>query len=177
MLKYLLWSLLGIVVGLFIYAGYTLSTTRTHSPEGVSKLTSNATTIKVDYCRPYKKGREIFGELVPFGEYWRTGANEPTRINFSTNVKFGGERVKAGTYRLYTIPGEDNWTVALNSELENWGYYEPDYSLDVVRVKAPVIETKKEIEQFIIELLKEGDNIKLRFAWDDTQVEVPIELE
>ena len=176
MIKRLLWGLLALVVSFFVYAGYTISTTRSHSPEAVSSLVIDRDTISVAYCQPFKKGRVIFGGLVPYGEYWRTGANEPTRIHFSRDVIFGEQKVFAGTYRLYTIPGKENWKVVLNTELEKWGYYEPNYSLDVASIEVPVSYIKDEQEQFQVSLRLESDTVLMELSWDNVLVTVPFGL-
>src|SRR5829696_3874612 len=80
--------------------------------------------VKVTYGRPYKKGRVIFGGLEKYGKVWRTGADEATEITFANDVNFGGKRVKAGTYTLFTIPDRNQWTVILNSQLGQWGAYD-----------------------------------------------------
>ena len=84
------------------------------------------TDIEIDYSRPGIKGREIFGGLVPYGKVWRTGANQATKIIFSTPVKLNGAEIPAGTYGLFTIPGKDEWTVIINKGAEQWGAYKYD---------------------------------------------------
>ena len=176
MLKKILWGI-GIAVILFsAYIVYILATTRNHSPAATATITSNGTTISIDYCRPFKKDRVIFGELLPYGQYWRTGANEPTLIKLDKAVSIGGKTVEAGNYRLYTIPDEKEWTVALNTELEKWGYYEPDYSLDVLRMKVPVENLSSVQEQFLIDIQKSAEGAEVHFAWDRTKVRLPIKI-
>jgi len=165
----------GVVLLLLIsYAGYKVLTTKSHSPEAVMKFSTDQIDMNVKYCRPYKKGRVIFGELVPYGTYWRTGANEPSIISFSKDVIFGGVPVKAGSYRIYCVPGLEEWEVSLNTELEEWGYYEPDYNLDIAKVKIPSIIAPCCVEQFLMEFKKEMDGASLTLTWDDVAVVVPI---
>jgi hypothetical protein len=78
-------------------------------------------TVQVDYSRPYKKRREIFGKLLPYGQVWRTGANEATIFDVKQDIKIGDKSLKAGKYTLWTIPNADKWTVILNSETGQWG--------------------------------------------------------
>ncbi|MCS6833294.1 MAG: DUF2911 domain-containing protein, partial [Flammeovirgaceae bacterium] len=97
------------------------------SPKDKLEYRSNGLTISVDYCRPSKRGRLIFGEesenaLVPYRKYWRTGANEASEITLEQDVLFGGKELKKGRYVIYTIPDKQVWKVVLNSELGRWGY-------------------------------------------------------
>ena len=128
--------------------------------------------VKVTYGRPYKKGRVIFGDLEKYGKVWRTGADEATEITFTKDAQVAGKPVKAGTYTLFTIPGEKEWTIILNSQLKQWGAYSYDKykDKDVLQVKVPAKKTDKVIEQHTIRFNDAGMIIE----WDQTQVEVPI---
>ncbi|MCB0495483.1 MAG: DUF2911 domain-containing protein [Cyclobacteriaceae bacterium] len=154
-------------------------TTKSHSPFAEAKANFKGTEIDVAYCQPYKKGRVIFGEesdgaLQPYGKYWRLGANEATQITFSSDVVFAGDQVKEGTYRMYAVPGKDQWEVSLNSELGKWGAFEPNYSLDVVKVKVPAQKTEDTAEQFVITFDTDSIGTLMNFVWDRTKVSVPI---
>ena len=127
-------------------------------------------TAKVIYSRPYKKDRVIFGGLVPYGQVWRTGADEATEITFYKDVMFGDKEVKAGTYSLFTIPNKDSWEVILNSGLHQWGSYSYDDSMDVVRTKAKVEMMDDPVEN--LSIVFDGGN--MIFAWDKTMAIVPI---
>jgi hypothetical protein len=131
---------------------------------------SNA-NIKIVYGRPYKKDREIFGKLVPFGEVWRTGADEATQITFAKDGKFGGTPVKAGTYALFTIPGQKEWQIILNGKLGQWGAfdYEKNKGQDVLKVTVPA-GTATATEQLTITLPANAVVI----TWDKTQVSIPV---
>ncbi len=134
--------------------------------------------VRVTYSRPLKNGREVFGKLVPYGEVWRTGANEATEIKFYQEVDFGGKKVKAGSYSLFTIPGEKEWTVILNSDLDYWGAYKYNQKNDVVRVPATVDSLSEPLENFSIQFDKKGDKQGvLRLAWDTTVAEVPFSFQ
>ena len=134
--------------------------------------------VRVTYSRPLKNGREVFGKLVPYGEVWRTGANEATEIKFYQDVDFGGKKVKAGSYSLFTIPGEKEWTVILNSDLDYWGAYKYNQKNDVVRVPATVGSLSEPLENFSIQFDKKGDKQGvLRLAWDTTVAEVPFSFQ
>ena len=136
------------------------------------------TTVEIEYGRPGVKGRTIFGDLVPFGQVWRTGANAATRITLDTDIIFGGQALAAGTYALFTIPGQQQWTVILNSATEQWGSYGHDAALDVVRV-----EVKKETLAEPVETMRLGidhirnDSAQLSFAWERSGFRVPIEVD
>ena len=144
------------------------------SPQATVAMNHGGLDVKVVYCRPFKRERLIFGEksagaLVPFGDYWRLGANAATEITFGKNVVFAGKPVSAGTYRMYAVPGASVWKVVLNSELGQWGAREADHSKDVLTVEVPA-QTGPSLEQFTIGF---GD-AAMTFAWDTTAVRVPL---
>ncbi|MDO5980865.1 DUF2911 domain-containing protein [Flavivirga spongiicola] len=163
-----------MIFTLFVVSNTAMSQVK--SPKGNTEIVIEGVEISVDYSRPYKKGRDIFGGLVPYNKYWRTGANLATEISFSKDVKFGGKEIKSGRYRLYTIPGKTKWIVKLNSELGKKGFYEPNYDLDVLEVSATPKAMKQELEQFTIILKKHKKGAKLIMKWDMTKVVVPITL-
>jgi len=150
--------------------------TKKASPEATVTYDSDEITIEVNYCRPSKNGREIFGELVPFGKVWRTGANEPTTFLCSKDITIAGERLKAGKYTLWTIPNKTQWTIIFNSKMYDWGVNfdgEPsrDPLFDVVRVNVPAMPTKETVEQFTIEFIY---NVNMVMKWDTEEVILPI---
>lgn len=136
--------------------------------------TLRAKDITVTYGRPYKKGREIFGHLEPYGKVYRVGADEATTIKFDKDVTFGGKAVKAGTYTLFAIPNENSWTVILNSQLGQWGAFKYDQykDKDVVHVDVPVQKLSKPVEQLTI-TVSGGD---LNISWDVVKVSVPVKV-
>lgn len=174
------WIALALVVlSIIVYVAYTLLTTKSHSPYKEATMSFQGTNVTVAYCRPFKKGRMIFGEksegaLQPYGKYWRLGANEATVITFSTDVNFGGEKVVTGSYVMYTVPGKDKFEVSLNSEVGRWGAAEADHELDIVKVNALTSLSDTEIEQFTINLNEEAQGLVMTFEWDKTVVSVPI---
>jgi Protein of unknown function (DUF2911) len=127
----------------------------------------------VTYGRPYKKGRAIFGALEPFGKVYRVGADEATTITFKNAVKFGDQAVPAGTYTLFAIPNEKEWTIILNGQLGQWGAfsYEKNKDKDVAKINVPVKKLDNIVEQLTISF---ADNNSLVIAWDQTQVTVPL---
>jgi len=130
--------------------------------------------IRIIYSRPQKKGRKVFGELVPYGKVWRTGANEATEITFYEDVNFGGQDVEAGTYSFFTIPEDDQWTAILNKDLNLWGAYQYDSSKDVARVMVKPKPTAAVIETFSIATKKVDSGYHMLLGWDDTYIEIPV---
>lgn len=124
----------------------------------------------VSYGRPYKKGRELFGALVPYNKVWRTGADEATTLTLAADATIGGEKIAAGTYALFTKPGEENWTIILNSEAEQWGAYNYDAELDVATIEVPVTTADKEHEQLTVSIATEGSTETITIAWGTTAV-------
>ena len=126
--------------------------------------------IKITYGRPSKKSREIFGALVPYGQVWRTGADEATEVVLEKDCVFGGKQVKAGTYTMFTIPGKDEWSVILNSQMGQWGAYdyEKNKNKDVLQVKVKPMHTNNTVEQFTIS----ADNAGIKMEWENTAVMV-----
>ncbi len=130
---------------------------------------------RVIYSRPQKRNREIFGKLIPYGEVWRTGANEATEITFYQDMKIADAEVKAGTYTLYTIPGEKEWTVILNNKTNTWGAYEYSSKEDKVRINVPVRQAPNTIESLSMAFQESSNGADLLIGWDDSYVKVPFE--
>ncbi|MGB7394812.1 MAG: DUF2911 domain-containing protein [Pricia sp.] len=133
-------------------------------------------TVRVTYSRPQLKGRDL-SELAPAGKVWRTGANEAPEITFYKDVNFGGKDIKAGTYSLFTIPGENEWTVALNENLNQWGSYSYEEGADVARVKVPASSDGTSLEEFSIAFKEVDKGVHMVMGWDKTRVAVPITME
>ncbi|WMI67947.1 DUF2911 domain-containing protein [Mangrovimonas sp. YM274] len=128
--------------------------------------------IKVIYSRPQLKGRPL-SKLTPDAKVWRTGANEATEITFYKDVNFAGKDVKAGTYSMFTIPGDKQWTIILNSATNVWGAYSYDESQDIARVTVPVSEDKKALEAFSITFDKDAT---MYLGWHTLRVAIPIQV-
>lgn len=170
-------SLLLIVV---VYIGFTMLTTTSLSPFAVETYQGNDISMKIEYCRPYKKERLLFGSaeddaLQPHGQYWRLGANKATKLTLDTDIKFGGELLTKGSYSLYAFPNEDHWVIGINTESDRSGGSPPDFSKDVARIKVPVIHDVTSLEQFTISMQEEGGHMVLVMQWDKTQVHIPVE--
>jgi len=149
------------------------------SPAASFKQTVGITDISVEYSRPSMRGRKIFGGLVPNGEVWRTGANSATRITFSTDVNFGGADVKAGTYALFTVPGESEWTVILNTVTGQWGSYAYNAANDVARVTVNPVALTKPAETFTISVddLAKESGATLNLRWESVRVPIKIKTD
>jgi hypothetical protein len=131
--------------------------------------------VRVIYSRPQLKGRPM-ADLAPAGKVWRTGANEAAEITLYKGATIGGQRVDAGTYALFTIPGEDSWTIILNKNLNQWGSYFYDAAADVAKVTGKVSTASDSLEAFSITFQEVGDAVHLVMGWGTTRVAVPIQF-
>jgi hypothetical protein len=161
-------AMLPAKIALFFAALFFTATVFAQSPHETMK----GKNVSVTYGRPYKKGRHIFGGLEPYGKVYRLGADSATTITFEKNVTFAGKPVKAGTYTMFVVPNEKNWTVILNSQLHQFGAfsYEKYKDKDILHADLPVIPLSTPVEQLTIE--QKGD--KLILCWDVVKVEVPM---
>ncbi|MBP6310831.1 MAG: DUF2911 domain-containing protein [Flavobacteriales bacterium] len=165
-------------VGAYVATKFMKSQTKQASPEVEQTYTVGDLTAVVHYCRPSKKGRVIFGSLVPYGKVWRTGANEATTISFSEPITFGGTAVPAGTYTLWSTPGADQWSVYLNKKMYGWGIdfdgnamRDPMEDVAVAKVIPKTLTTPAEL--FTIGIA--ASPATLVMEWDLTHVEVPLD--
>ena len=136
-------------------------------------------SLQVDYSRPYKKGRVIFGTeeegaLVPYNNYWRTGANFCTDFYNSSEILFNGNKLDSGKYFLYTFPNKNSWDIILNSDHGRFGFFNPDRENDVLITSVTPISIDEDLEQFKIDFEKIDENIFLRLRWEKTSVSIPI---
>lgn len=144
------------------------------SPNALVGQTIGTTDVTVTYGRPRVRGRVIFGDLVPYDAVWRTGANEATTITFSDDVTVEGQPLAAGTYSLFTIPGEDEWTVIFNDVAEQWGAYDYDESRDVLRVTVEPEESEfTEYMTFSFDEVGEEEG-ELVLQWDELRIPLSI---
>ncbi|RPD45855.1 DUF2911 domain-containing protein [Hymenobacter sediminis] len=137
------------------------------SPAAVVTATTGRATFRISYSRPSAKERKIFGGLVPYGQVWRTGANEATTFSVDQDVTVQGKPLPAGKYALFTIPGPKEWTIIFNKTPNQWGAYEYQEADDVLRVKATPTTAFQSLEQFLITADKSG---RVTLAWENTQV-------
>ncbi|RTY95040.1 DUF2911 domain-containing protein [Flavobacterium sp. GT3R68] len=148
------------------------------SPKAVVNQTVGLTEVEIVYSRPSARGRAIFGDLVPFGKVWRTGANENTTISFSEDVIIAGKSLKKGKYALYTIPKADNWEIIFYSKADNWGTPETWNESDVaLRTTAKAEMLNRNFETFTINVNNVDNNFAhLEFIWERTIVAVKFEV-
>ncbi len=131
-------------------------------------------SITVDYSSPRVKGRKIFGELVPYGKVWRTGANEATTFVADANVIVGSKDVPAGNYTIFTVPNQDKWTLIINKKTGEWGIpykYESD---ELARVDMSVTQSPSPMENFTISFDQNGKSCKMNISWENTRASVEI---
>ncbi|HEX4461883.1 MAG TPA: DUF2911 domain-containing protein [Polyangia bacterium] len=125
-------------------------------------------TITIEYGRPYKKGRDIFGALVPWGEVWRTGADEATTFTVDGDVTIGDLKVPKGRYSLFTIPKATDWQLIINKEAKQWGAFKYDEKKDVGRTALNVTTAATPVEQLTIALQPAAGKVNLTISWDKT---------
>ncbi|HEV8514126.1 MAG TPA: DUF2911 domain-containing protein [Cyclobacteriaceae bacterium] len=165
-----------ILAGGLLY--YTQVYTKSFSPSATVDFKDENLKVQVIYSRPFKKSREIFGKLVPYGKTWRTGANEPTTFETNSDLKFGDKVLKAGKYSLWAVPNPETWQIAFNSEIPSWGINfdgtaQRNPATDAVVLETPVVAQDKVFEQFTISVEKVGEGAELILIWDKTLVAVP----
>ena len=170
----------GVIVLVLIVWFFQRNFTKAHSPEDIVMYEENSLELQVFYNRPYKKDREIFGELVPYGVVWRTGANEATTFTTNKDLLVDGSLLPAGKYTLWTIPGEETWKVIFNSKMYPWGidsemkaYREAEF--DVLVLEVPVEEMNEVVEQFSIYFERENDLVIMNLEWDQTKISFPLQ--
>jgi hypothetical protein len=135
---------------------------------------SDGKTITVDYSSPRAKGRKIFGGLVPYGEVWRTGANEATTFNTTANLTIGGKDVPAGNYTIFTVPEQGKWTLIINKQTGEWGIPYKYEANELARVPMQVGRTASPVENFTINFDQSGSSCKLNMSWENTLASVDI---
>jgi len=171
-------SAVALSLSTFVVQAQTLKTPAPSSSQTV-KQGFGLGDITIDYSRPSVKGRVVFGDLVPYGKTWRTGANAATKITFSDDVKIEGKDVKAGTYAIYTVPNKDTWDFILYSDLTlggNTSGYKPEN--EVLRVTVKPVSLSHKIETFTISLADvTATSTTLELLWDKTLVPVKITTE
>lgn len=144
---------------------------RPSPPAKVTETTSKGVTITIDYSQPSLKGRSIGKELAPYGQVWRAGANEPTTIEVSKDVKIGGNALPAGKYSLWAVPGEKEWAIVINKEVPRWGTMYPE-GKDAFRVNVKPGKAPKTTELMTYEISKSG---KVSLLWGDTKVDFDVQ--
>jgi hypothetical protein len=181
MKKFIIFSAVGAVLItalVFVVMYFDLKNEKSFSPEEEVFYNDEDLKVKVFYNRPFKKGRTIFGELVPYGKVWRTGANEATVFETNKTLEIEGKNLNPGKYTVWSIPDSVTWTVIFNSQTGQWGVNhkgEPnrDPNLDVLSVPVHAIKHSKTFEQFTIAFEKMGEEAEMVLLWDNTAVAIP----
>ncbi|MFN5319339.1 MAG: DUF2911 domain-containing protein [Bacteroidia bacterium] len=141
------------------------------SPPAEAKGAIGDLSVKINYCQPGVKGRKIWGELVPYGKVWRTGANEATTIELSRDCKVEGKMLKAGKYALFTIPSEKEWTIIFNSVPDQWGAYKYDEAKDALRISVQPKASTQFSERLTFQV--SGDNSGeggISLMWENVKI-------
>lgn len=145
------------------------------SPTQTIKEDFALSSIELTYSRPSAKGRVIFGDLVPYGKIWRTGANVATRVTFGEDVKVGGVAVKAGAYALYSVPNANEWEIILNKGVNNGGLNGYKESDDVARFKVKPMALGQAVEMFTMQVANQTANsADIQISWEKTAVNIPV---
>jgi len=182
MLKRLLIILSILALGLLLYSVFVENIFSPRlSPKDSAKISLNDLGIKVEYNRPSKRERDIFGALVPFDQVWRTGANEATTFETNKDLTINGMRLNKGKYTIWTVPMANSWKVMFNSKQYEWGVNEKmqpmwDPNYDVLEIEVPTRQIESTVEKFTIAFDNTTGNLKLTMAWDNTLIEIPIEV-
>ncbi|GGH46153.1 hypothetical protein GCM10011364_20110 [Mangrovimonas yunxiaonensis] len=168
-------------VGVFIYAYFIDDSllSKPLSPKDTISFTKNDLKLNVFYNRPSKRGREVFGGLVPYKKVWRTGANEATTFETNKPLKVHTDSLPAGKYTLWTIPSDSSWHVMFNAKQYPWGVdmeMNPmrDPKFDMIDIEVPVEELNTVVEQFTIGFDNALDDLSLTMAWDNVKIAVPL---
>jgi len=160
------------IVTLFILTALAVAQGQKPSPPAQAQCKfSDGKTITVDYSSPRMKGRKIFGDLVPFGEVWRTGANEATTFVTTANLTVGGKGVPAGSYTIFTVPNQGSWTLIVNKKTGEWGIPYKYAADELVRVGMTASQTPSAVENFTIAF---DQACTLSITWENTQASVKI---
>jgi len=181
MKKFLIFSAVGVVlitILVLMVVQIQFKNKKSYSPEDEVFYSDGDLKLRVFYNRPYKKNREIFGSLVPYGKVWRTGANEATTFETNKTITIEGKKLNPGTYSFWTIPDSTTWTVIFNSESGQWGINHKgeanrNPALDVLSIPVHAVKHKRVFEQFTIAFEKVGEEAEMVLLWDNTVVAVP----
>lgn len=143
------------------------------SPPAIEEMELDDLKITIAYSRPSVKGRKIWGGLVPYGKVWRTGANEATTFEINRNVVLDGQNLPAGKFGLFTIPGEDEWTIIFNEVWDQWGAYGYDAGRDILRIKVMPDKTDEFTEMMTFEIDEDGE---IELYWENLEVKFKVKL-
>lgn len=156
--------------------GYSQEQRPRVSPLNIISMKYKDAYVKITYSQPAKKGRVVFGELVPFDQVWRTGANEATEITTTKDILVKGTLLPAGTYSIFTIPNPTTWTLIFNKDVGLWGSYNYSPKTDAFRIQVPVESISYFCELFTLTFNQRNNFADLEITWDKTKVTVPIQF-
>lgn len=146
------------------------------SPKAGVMQTIGITDINISYSRPGVKNRKIWGELVPYNKVWRAGADEATKITFSTDVTIEGKKLTAGSYSFFTIPTEKDWTVIFNKTADQWGAFEYNEAQDALRINVkPVKNTFNEWLMYCFTDMKNNSAV-INLMWENLRIPIKVEV-
>jgi len=160
---------------LFAFLAATACSAQRPSPGRISLLRpGGGKALKTDYSSPRMKGRKIYGGLVPFGEVWRSGANEATTFVTSSDIVVGGTNVPAGKYTIFTVPSADKWSLVISKGTGEWGTQYPGQDKDLARVDMKVSKLPSPVENFTISYEKSGNGCTMNIDWETTRASVDV---
>jgi hypothetical protein len=172
---YVLGGVLSLVLGcVFVVAAQQDKSKRPSPPAQATWDLGGGKSVTIDYSSPRAKGRKIYGELIPFGQVWRTGANEATTLVTPVDLIIGGNTVPAGSYTIFTMPNKDKWTLIISKKTGEWGTDYPGQTNDLARVDMKVSALPAPVENFTISFEKAGNGANLNIDWDTTRATVAV---
>ena len=160
--------------GVLLVAAQQDKSKRPSPPAQASWDLGGGKPVTIDYSSPRAKGRKIYGELVPFGQVWRTGANESTTLVTPVDLTIGGTAVPAGSYTIFTVPNKDKWSLIISKKTGEWGTDYPGQANDLARVDMKVSALPSPVENFTISFEKAGSGANLNIDWETTRASVMV---
>jgi Protein of unknown function (DUF2911) len=167
-------SLAVLLVTAFVVLGQQDKSKRPSPPAQAKFDLGGGQSITIDYSSPRAKGRKIYGGIVPFGQVWRTGANESTTFVTTADLNVGGTTVPAGSYTIFTVPNEDKWQLVISKKTGEWGTDYPGPSNDLARIDMKVSKLPSPVEDFTISFDKAGSGANLNIDWETTRASVMV---
>jgi Protein of unknown function (DUF2911) len=167
-------ALVVVLASVFVVAAQQDKSKRPSPPAQATFDLGGGKSVTIDYSSPRAKGRKIYGDLVPFGQVWRTGANESTTFVSTADLNVGGTTVPAGSYTLFTVPNKDKWQLVISKKTGEWGTDYPGPSNDLARIDMKVSALPSAIENFTISFEKAGTGANLNIDWETTRASVMI---
>jgi len=169
-----------LLIGILSITGYSQKKEEVRiSPKAKVEQTVGYTEVKIEYNRPGVKGRTIWGSLVPYNTVWRAGANEATKITFTTDVKIDGKKLKAGGYSFFAIPTEKTWTLIFNKVADQWGAFEYNDAEDVLRIVVTPIKENNCWQEWLAYTINKTSDKKavVMIEWEKIKVPFNVEVE